>query len=99
MKNLKYLLADTTKHKAGVHQLYFIGAFLQAKVKNKVFVNLESRYIDYFPEYSMYFGIALRLLKSMYGMTNYGKLFSDELTEWLLEAWFYPISISDVYLL
>ena len=24
----------------------------------------------------------------MYGMTNYGKLFSDELTEWLLEAFF-----------
>ena len=22
----------------------------------------------------------------MYGMTNYGKLFSDELTEWLLET-------------
>ena len=25
---------------------------------------------------------------SMYGMTNSGKLFSDELTEWLLEAGF-----------
>ena len=24
----------------------------------------------------------------MYGMTNYGKLFSDELPEWLLEAGF-----------
>ena len=24
----------------------------------------------------------------MYGMTNYGKLFADELTEWLLEAGF-----------
>ena len=24
----------------------------------------------------------------MYGMTNYGKLFDDELTEWLLEAVF-----------
>ena len=24
----------------------------------------------------------------MYGMTNYGKLFTDELTEWLLEAVF-----------
>ena len=28
------------------------------------------------------------LLKSIYGMTNSGKLFSDELTEWLLEAVF-----------
>ena len=24
----------------------------------------------------------------MYGMTNYGKLFADELTEWLLDAGF-----------
>ena len=24
----------------------------------------------------------------MYGMTNYGKLFAEELTEWLLEAGF-----------
>ena len=30
--------------------------------------------------------IALQLLKSMDGMTNSGKLFDDELTEWLLEA-------------
>ena len=51
MRTLKYLLAYAAKHKVGFHQLYFIGAFLQAKVKNKVFVNLESRYIYYFPEY------------------------------------------------
>ena len=30
----------------------------------------------------------MRLLKSMYGMTNYRKLFADELVEWLLEAGF-----------
>ena len=46
------------------------------------------RYADYFPEYTQYFGRALKLLKSMYGMTNYGKLFPDELTEWLPEAGF-----------
>ena len=28
MRNLKYFLADEAKHKARVHQLYFIGAFL-----------------------------------------------------------------------
>ena len=27
MRNLKYFLADASKHKAIVHQLYFIGAF------------------------------------------------------------------------
>ena len=51
MRNLKYFLADADKHKIRVHQLYFIGAFFQEKVKNRVFVKLDSRYTDYFPEY------------------------------------------------
>ena len=88
MRNLKYFWGDTTKHKARVNQLDFIRALLQAKVKNIVFVNLDIRYIDYFPGYAKYFGRALRLMKSMYGINNFGKLFSDELTELLLEAVF-----------
>ena len=87
-RTLKYFLADAAKNKARVHQLDFIGAYLKAKVKNRVFVKLEIRYTDYFPEYAQYFGRALILLKSMYGMTNYGNLFAEELTEWLLEAGF-----------
>ena len=70
MRTLKYFLADSEKYKARVHQLDFIGAFLQAKVKNRVFVKLDMRYADYFPEYAQYFGRALKLLKYMYGMTN-----------------------------
>ena len=77
MRTWKYLLADASKQKSRVHQLDFIGAFLQSKVKIRAFVKLDSRYTDYFPEYSKYFRISLRILKSMYGMTNYGKLFSD----------------------
>ena len=46
------------------------------------------RYTEYFPEYAQYFERALRFLNSMYGMTNYGKLFFYELTEWSLEAVF-----------
>ena len=84
MSTLTYLLADGVKLKTIVHQLYFIGAFLQAKFKNRVFVKLGSRYADYSPEYSNYFGRALRLFKSIFGMTNSGKLFSDELTDWFL---------------
>ena len=55
MRNLNYFLADAAKHKARFHQLDFIGAFLQAKVKNGVFVQLDMRYANYFPEYSQYF--------------------------------------------
>ena len=36
MSTLKYFLADAAKHKSRVYQLYFIGEFLQAKVKNRV---------------------------------------------------------------
>ena len=80
MRTFKYFLADAAKHKAIVHRLYFIGAFLQAKVKNRFFVKLDIRYTDYFPGYAKYFGRALILLNSVYGMTNSGNLFADELT-------------------
>ena len=73
-------LAYAAKNKSRVHQLDSIGSFLQEKVKNRVFVKLESRYADYFTEYSNYFGRDLILLKSMYGMTNSGKLFANNLT-------------------
>ena len=39
MRTLKYFLADAVKHKSRVHQLDFIGEFLQAKVKNRVFLS------------------------------------------------------------
>ena len=44
MRTLKYFLADAEKHKSRVHQQYFIGAFLQAKDKNRVYVKLDMMY-------------------------------------------------------
>ena len=79
MITLRYSFADVTKHKARAHQLNFIGAFLQEKFENRVLVKMDIRYPYYSPEYSVYFGRALILLKSMYGMTNYENLFDDEL--------------------
>ena len=77
MRTLKYFLADAAKHKSRIKQLDFIGAFLLAKVKNRVFVKLDISYTDYFPEYAQYFERALRLFKSMYGIKNSGKLIAD----------------------
>ena len=37
MRTLKYFLACSTKDKARARQLYFIGEFLQVKVKNRFF--------------------------------------------------------------
>ena len=39
MRNLKYFLAGSAKYRAIVHQLDFIGAFLQANVKNIVLLS------------------------------------------------------------
>ena len=62
-------------------------------------MRLESIYADYVPEYSIYFVRSLILLKSMYGKNYSGNLFSDELTEWLIESGFilYQFSISIYY--
>ena len=82
-----------------MHQLDFIGGLLQAKVNDRVFLKLDSSYADYFPKYSSHFGISFRL-KYMYGMTNSGKLFADDLTEWFInEARFiqYQFYISMYY--
>ena len=88
MSTLKYFLADAAKHKARFHQLNVIREFLQARVKNRVFVKLDIRYTDYFPEYAKYFGRDLRLLEPLSGMNNSEKLFADELIEWLLKSGF-----------
>ena len=48
MRTLKYFLTDAFKRKAVVNKLDFIGVFLRAKFKNIIFVNLDSRYADYF---------------------------------------------------
>ena len=88
MRTLKYFLVNAAKHRAGFHQLYSIGSLLQAKGKNEVFVKLDSKYADYFPEYSNYFGRSMILLNSMHGMTYSGNLFAYELTKWLIEAGF-----------
>ena len=46
MRTLKCFFSDATKHKAKFHQLDFIGALLQEKVNNIVFVKLDSTYAD-----------------------------------------------------
>ena len=35
MRTLKYFLTDTAKHKASVHQIYFIGAFFRPKLRTE----------------------------------------------------------------
>ena len=78
-----YFLAYYSMHKSRVQQLYFIGEFLQSNVKHSVFVKLDIRYGYYLPQYYNYFGRPLRPKNSIDDIINSGKLFSDELTNWL----------------
>ena len=75
IRTLKQFLVDAVKNKSRVHQLNFIGDFLQTKVTNRLFVKLGNIYAHYFTEYSSYFRRVLRLVKCMYGITNHRKLF------------------------
>ena len=43
MRTINYLLEYYSKHKARVQQLDFIGEFIQANVKHRYFMKLESR--------------------------------------------------------
>ena len=49
MRTLKYLFVYYAKYKSIIHLLYLTGAFLQANVKHRVFVKLDSIYGEYFP--------------------------------------------------
>ena len=85
MMTLNCLLAYSSKHKSRVLQVYLIGSYLQANVKHRVFMKLDSRYAEYFLYYSNYFGRPLILKKSMYGMNNSVDIFYDELINWMID--------------
>jgi hypothetical protein len=87
-RSLKMFLAHACKNKLRVKQLDFIGAFLQANIRARIFVTIPKIFGILFPEYSEYCGIPLRLGKSMYGMTLSGKYWFLDLKEFLLQEGF-----------
>ena len=64
---------SAAKLKFRVYQLDFIGAFLQAVARNRVFTMLPVEWKELFPELAEWFGKPLLLLKSLYGQTDSGK--------------------------
>ncbi|MGH7954550.1 MAG: reverse transcriptase domain-containing protein, partial [Gloeomargaritales cyanobacterium] len=88
VKLLKVYLAHAARMKCRVKQLDFIGAFLQASVRERIFIKLPVKYGELFPEYAHFCGRPLRLNKSMYGMIHSGRFWWQELLEWLLSNGF-----------
>ena len=87
-RSLKMFLAHACRLKVRVRKMDFIGAFLQAKVRSRVFIKLPAFYGELFPDIKAYCGVPVRLIKSMYGMALSGKYWYQELQEWLLENGF-----------
>ena len=83
-RTLKMFLADAARCKARTKQMDFIGAFLQATMKYRMFIILPAKYGELFPEYAEYCGRPLLLAKSMYGTTYSGKMWYEELNDWLI---------------
>ena len=55
-RSLKMFLADAARNRCRVHQLDFVGAFLQANVRGRIFVTLPKVYGDIWPEFKDYCG-------------------------------------------
>ncbi len=82
------VLAHASRCKARVKQLDFVGAFLEAKTRSRVFVIIPPIYGVLFPEYKDFCGKPVRLAKSMYGMTLSGKYWFLDLQDYLFELGF-----------
>jgi hypothetical protein len=86
--SLKMFLGHASRIKACVKQLDFVGAFLKAKMRMRMFVAIPKIYGIIFPEHAEYCGVPVRLAMSMYGTTLCGKYWYLDLTEYLLDTGF-----------
>jgi len=89
-QSLKMFLAHASKLKSSIKQQDFIGAFLQAKVRSRIFITIPNIFGILYPEYSKFCGTPACLAKSMYGMTLSGKYWYLELKEFLESEGFVP---------
>jgi hypothetical protein len=78
-------LAHAACLKVRVRQLDFVGAFLQAKMRTRMFVTIPKIYGILFPEYAEYCGKPVRLQMLMYGTMLCGKYWYLDLLAFLKE--------------
>lgn len=61
IRTVKMFLAIASSLKRRVKQGDFVGAYLQARTRSRIFVRIDPRYKEYFPDLSKWFGVPLRL--------------------------------------
>ena len=82
-RTFKAFVTHAVQHVRPIQQLDFIGAFCQAQMKYKLFLQLPKEFAEYVPEYKEYFERPILLAKSIYGTTIAAKFFNDDLATWL----------------
>jgi hypothetical protein len=81
---LRRFIAEAARTGKSIKQLDFISAFVQAVVKERIFVKLPLCLKKYVPEdLEKYFDRPLKLNKGLYGTTHSAKWWWEELHEWL----------------
>ena len=88
MRLLKTFVAAATQEGKEIKQVDFIAAFIQAKVRERVFVKLSEDLATICPQYAHLIGRPLRLSRGLYGLTLCGKYWHVELQEYLTEIGF-----------
>jgi hypothetical protein len=81
-------LVHTSRSKANVKELDFVGAFLQAKMRTRMFVTIPRIFGILFPECTWCTGKPVRLLMSIYGTTLRRKYWYLDLLDFLKEIGF-----------
>ena len=80
---LKCFLADAIVNQTKIFQLDFIQAFIQSKIKKRIFVTLDKELETFCPQVKEHFGRPLRLKKCLYGADFSGKSWYETLDNFL----------------
>ena len=96
-RTVRAFIAHATKRQRIPKQLDFIGAYLQADMKSRIFVRLPKEYRPYFPDIDRFFNQPLLLNKTLYGLTVSAKYWNEQLVHFLTDNKFvnFQQSLSD----
>ena len=95
-RTFKTFVAQAVKRNRPIKQLDYIGAFCQALMRTRLFLQLPKEYAFLLPEYSKYFEGPRLLLKSLYGTDIAAKSWNQDLTEWMTTNEVVPFKQSEV---
>ena len=97
MRLLKLFLALSVELKRYIKQLDYISAYIQGKVRSRIFVYLDEIIGEVCPEFSKYVGRPLLLERALYGLATSGKYWYEELNEYLIYIGFKKSTVDPCY--